>query len=77
MGAGESNIISSSVGVEPGVGDVTSNCTQNADLCGRGDTSMCSIIGAGDDEGSGGVVTKPMTVSDRPPGGMQNSCTST
>lgn len=49
---------SSMVGVNIGVGDATSTCMQKGILCGRGDTSMSSVVGPGDDEGRGGVVTK-------------------
>lgn len=48
---------SSTVGVEMGVGDVVSAWTEKGVLCGRGDISMSSVTPAGDDEGSGGVVT--------------------
>lgn len=62
MGAGESNIISSSEtedeGVDMGVGEVTSMIAeQNGILCGKGDISMSSVKGAGEDGGKGGVVT--------------------
>lgn len=68
FGAGESSTISSSwsssmVGVEIGVGVVTSICVQKGVLCGRGETSMSSVVGPGDDEGRGGVVTKSRTRS--------------
>lgn len=32
-------------------------------LCGRGDTSMFSFIGAGDEDGNGGVVQYPVASS--------------
>lgn len=59
MGAGESNIISSSsvVGVDPGVGDVISIWVMKGSLCGRGETSIISFMAAGEDSGIGGVVT--------------------
>jgi hypothetical protein len=57
MGAGESSIMSSSAGVEIGVGDVTSICVQNGTLCGRGESSMVSMSCTGEDDGKGGVVT--------------------
>lgn len=56
IGAGESSIISSSLGVARGVGDVISICVKKGGLCGNGETSMSSVRGAGDDEGRGGVV---------------------
>ncbi len=43
-----------------GVGDVISICVEaNGVLCGRGDTSISSVRGAGpgEEEGKGGVVT--------------------
>lgn len=60
IGAGESSIISSSscsLGVESGVGDVTSICEQKGALCGSGEMSIISLSWPGEDEGSGGVVT--------------------
>lgn len=56
IGAGESSIISSSLGVDTGVGDVISICVKKGALCGKGETSMSSVRGAGGDEGRGGVV---------------------
>lgn len=58
MGAGESRTMSWSLeGVEPGVGDCISTWAKKGVLCGRGDSSMYSTTGAGEDEGRGGVVT--------------------
>ncbi len=61
IGGGESNIMFSSslAGVDMGVGDVISICVKNGALCGKGDISIVSIVGAGEDEGNGGVVQKP------------------
>lgn len=58
MGAGESRTMDSSPGVDVGVGEQARIILQEGVLCGRGETSMCSSIGAGEDGGSGGVVTK-------------------
>lgn len=57
MGAGESSIISSLPDTELGVGEAASDCSEKGILCGSGESSMCSVKGAGEDEGSGGVVT--------------------
>lgn len=57
MGAGESSIISSSPKTELGVGEAAADCSRKGALCGSGESSMCSVNGAGEDEGSGGVVT--------------------
>lgn len=65
MGAGESRTMSWSYdGIEPGVGELISICEKKGALCGRGDRSIYSTTGAGELEGSGGVVTKSdVTVS--------------
>ncbi len=57
MGAGESSIMSSSPDEQLGVGEADCDCNENGVLCGSGESSMYSIKGAGEDEGSGGVVT--------------------
>lgn len=57
MGAGESSIMSSSPIMELGVGEADSDGRENGVLCGSGESSMYSVNGAGEDEGSGGVVT--------------------
>lgn len=62
MGAGESNMISSSTGVETGVGDATSICKEYAALWGRGDISISSVMGPGDDDGNGGVVMESIEI---------------
>lgn len=52
--------IGESVAEESGVGEFrsrsTSVVTMKGGLCGKGDMSMVSMAGAGDDDGSGGVV---------------------
>lgn len=64
--------IGESVDEESGVGEFrsrsTSVVTMKGGLCGNGDMSMASIAGAGDDEGSGGVVmaSSIWTVSTHP-----------
>ena len=47
-----------SAGVRSGVGDCKpiSTAVLKAGLCGRGEMSMESLVGPGDDEGTGGVV---------------------
>ncbi len=42
-----------------GVGDCNSISTagMKANLCGRGEISIKSLVGSGDDDGTGGVVT--------------------
>lgn len=54
MAIGDSIIISSSSSSPPGVGEVTSI---NGPLCGKGEMSIISLDGTGDDDiGKGGVL---------------------
>ena len=55
-GGDDGNIGSSGVKVF-GLGDATSTCTKCGCLCGRGEMSIRSFIGPGEDDGRGGVVT--------------------
>ena len=57
-GLGAADIRGDSMGVQSRLGDSTSTSVVMiyAGLCGNGDNSMTSIAGAGDEEGSGGVV---------------------
>lgn len=50
--------IGESIGESPNLGVLISESleTTNEGLCGKGDISMTSIAGAGEDDGSGGVV---------------------
>ena len=54
-----SDSIEESDGVSSGVGDCSSisMVRLKAGLCGRGEISIESLVGNGDDEGTGGVVT--------------------
>lgn len=53
---GEDCIVTSSSGVDFGVGDWTSICAKYGCLCGRGDMSIRSCKGPGEDDSKGGVV---------------------
>ena len=59
MGDGADSI-EESAGVRSGVGDCNSISTDglNAGLCGRGEMSMESLVGPGDEEATGGVVRR-------------------
>ena len=50
-----------SAGVNSGIGDcrLISNEDPKGALCGKGDMSIESMLGPGDEEGTGGVVTPP------------------
>lgn len=54
---GEDCMIDPSSVADFGLGDETSICAQCGCLCGRGEISIRSFIGPGEDDGRGGVVT--------------------
>lgn len=67
IGGGESSImlsLRSDEGVLEGVGDVTSIWVEKGTLWGRGDISMVSMVGAGEEEGMGGVVHRPQAAEE-------------
>lgn len=56
--------------VDFGLGEGTSTCTKCGCLCGRGEMSIRSFSGPGDDDGRGGVVTLSVfhiSISSTPP----------
>ncbi len=56
-GRGGEDGMTSSSGVCPGVGDCTSICAKYGCLWGRGEMSIRSFNGPGEEDGRGGVVT--------------------
>lgn len=56
---GDDPIVVSSIGVPPGVGEAISICAEKYGcLWGRGEISILSFNGPGDEEGNGGVVAE-------------------